>query len=93
MTAFACPCCGFLTMPEQTPGSLETCHVCLWQDDLLGCRDPSTAVGPNAVSLHRARENFRDCGACEARFTDSVRAPLPEEHPPPRQRGIGDRCD
>lgn len=78
---YACLCCGFLTLREPSPGSPEICHVCYWQDDLLGACDPDSAVGPNAVSLSDARRNFAAYGACEQCFVDSVRRPRPEERP------------
>jgi len=76
---YKCPCCGYYTLPEESPGSLEICHVCYWQDDSVGFAEPSRAVGSNAVSLEEARRNYRRYGACERRFADAVRAPLPEE--------------
>lgn len=81
MPRFSCPCCGFLTLPERSPGSLEICHVCFWQDDMVGFNRPSVAIGSNAVSLEDARTNYRRFGACEQRFIADVRPPRPEEHP------------
>lgn len=79
---FPCMCCGHLTLPEQSPGSLEICDVCFWQDDMLGFNHPDEVWGPNAVSLNEARESFRRCGASEEKFVAVVRKPLPEELPP-----------
>lgn len=83
MARYQCPCCGFLTLPEPSPGSLEICQVCYWQDDMVGFNHPEIAVGANSVSLTQARQNFRVLGACEARFTGSVRMPRPDEQPAP----------
>ena len=80
--AYPCACCFYLTRSEEEPGSHEICPVCFWQDDAVGLRDKWEAVGPNAVSLRDARHNFDRFGACEERFVDDVRAPLPEEEPP-----------
>ena len=30
---FACPCCGYLTLSEEPPGTYEVCPVCDWGDD------------------------------------------------------------
>lgn len=76
---YQCPCCGFLTFDERTPGTLEICDVCFWQDDMVGFNDPMSAVGPNAVGLYEARRSFKTIGACESRFVDCCRNPLPEE--------------
>lgn len=79
---YPCKCCGFVTLPEPSPGSLEICHVCFWQDDMVGFNHPDEVWGPNAVSLTEARGNFRRCGASEERFVAHVREPLSEEVPP-----------
>ena len=81
-TRYRCPCCAYLTLPEPSPGSLEICHVCFWQDDMVGFNRPNVAVGANAVGLEQARHNYRAFGACERRFVPDVRKPRPEEVPP-----------
>lgn len=76
---WACPCCRFLTLDER--GGFDICEVCFWEDD--GQDDHDAVVvrgGPNgALSLEQARKNFAIYGACEERFKEKVRAPLPEE--------------
>lgn len=79
--AFPCKCCGYLTLPEPSPGSLEICGVCFWQDDAVGFHQPDEVWGPNAVCLHEARQTFLRCGASEERFVAYVRKPLPKEVP------------
>ena len=27
-TRYACPCCGYLTLPEEPPGTFDICPVC-----------------------------------------------------------------
>jgi hypothetical protein len=76
-----CPCCGFLTLPEEPPGSLDLCQVCFWQDDSVGFAEPWHAVGANHISLNDARENFRRIGVSEERMRPHVRPPRPEEYP------------
>jgi len=79
---FACPCCGFLTLDEQPPGSYNICPVCFWEDDPLQFDDPEYPGGANRVTLRQARENFTKIGACEAGVLDLVRPPRPYEVPP-----------
>ena len=78
---FACPCCGFLTLPVR--GDYELCPVCFWEDDGQGEEDADEMYGgPNgSLTLTQARANFAAFGACEPRFIRSVRPPLPEERP------------
>jgi hypothetical protein len=73
---FRCPCCGYLTMPERTPGTFEICPVCFWQDDPLQYSDPEYEGGANTISLNQARANFHLFGAVEQRFIKDVRKPL-----------------
>lgn len=77
---YPCPCCGFLTMPQDR-GSYELCPVCFWEDDGVQFRDPSYEGGANQVSLNDARANFARIGASEPELLDSVRPPRPEEMP------------
>ena len=79
MTTYECKCCGHYTLPEPSPGSLEICHVCFWQDDSVGFLHPDRAVGANAVSLVEARRNYTALGASERRFLPVVRRPHHEE--------------
>jgi Cysteine-rich CPCC len=79
---YQCRCCWHFTLPEPSPGSLEICPVCFWQDDAVGAAEPTVAVGSNAVSLLQARLNYKRCGACESRFADAVRAPRADEKHP-----------
>jgi hypothetical protein len=41
--------------------------------------DPDYEGGANVVSLNEARRDFREFGASEQRFIESVRSPTPEE--------------
>lgn len=78
---FPCPCCGYLTIGEEPPGTFEICPVCFWEDDNVQFEDPSYAGGANSVSLNQARENFKLFGAVSKEFVNQVRKPLPQEIP------------
>ncbi len=78
---YACPCCGFLTLPQPPPGTYAICPVCFWEDDGVQYEDPDYEGGANAESLNSARSNFRELGASSANALDSVRRPRPEEQP------------
>ena len=77
---FPCPCCGFLTLEEEPPGTNEICPVCFWEDDLVQFENP-THWGANSVSLLEARQNFLRFGASEEKFQSKVRCPFSEEIP------------
>ena len=78
---FACPCCGYLTLPVR--GDFELCPVCFWEDDGQSDDDADEVVGgPNgSLSLTQARANFIAFGACDRQFVAKVRPPLPKEQP------------
>ncbi len=78
---YACPCCGFLTLTEEPPGTYRICGVCWWEDDGVQFRDPNYRGGANKVRLNEARENFAAVGACEPRLTNLARAAAPDEQP------------
>ncbi len=79
---YACPCCGFLTLAQEPPGTYAVCPVCWWEDDDVQFRDPSYSSGANMVSLRQARVNFLATGASEERFLSCVRGPTLEEQTP-----------
>jgi hypothetical protein len=78
-----CPCCGYRTLAPGAPGSYEVCEVCGWLDDLVGFYHPETASDYNHVSLARAREHVRECGACTPEAAESTRAPTDEDERDP----------
>lgn len=78
---YPCPCCAFLTISEEPPGTFEICPVCCWEDDNVQFEDPDYTGGANKVSLKQARENFRLLGAISKEFLGRVRKPLPAEVP------------
>lgn len=88
---FACPCCGYLTLPARSP-SWATCPICWWTDD--------DASSPRRLDeLIRAQEAFARDGASEPCWREKVRAPAgevrdpawrPHHGPSPRQERRAD---
>ena len=78
---YKCPCCGFLTLSEQPPGTFEICPVCNWEDDAAQAANPTLEGGANRVSLEQARGNFARFGASSKDAIGAVRKPLPDEIP------------
>ena len=81
MLKYACPCCGYLTLNDQPPGTFQICAVCYWEDDNVQFNDPSFAGGANEDSLDQARSNFARIGASSPRFLSAVRPARPDEQP------------
>src|SRR5665213_1779348 len=58
---YACPCCGYQTLPEPS-GSFDICPICFWEADPVQSADPDYGGGANIVSLRHALRNFADFG-------------------------------
>ena len=78
---FACPCCGYLTLEQEPPGSHGLCEVCWWEDDPVQFSDPDYEGGANVHSLHQARKLFNQIGVSDAKLKGHERAPRPDEMP------------
>lgn len=74
-----CPCCGSRTLCELA--AFEICRVCFWEDDGQTDADADKVRGgPNGhLSLTQARANYREFGACDRRFVETVRRPTESE--------------
>lgn len=57
--AYACVCCGELTMDERPPGTHQICPVCGWEDDRAQYKDPDYAGGANRYSLNEAKKQYK----------------------------------
>jgi hypothetical protein len=79
---YACPCCGYLTLDQEAPGTFAMCEVCMWEDDPVQFDDPDFGGGANRPSLNEARENFKRLQASDARFVEQTRPPRATEIPP-----------
>ncbi len=78
---FPCPCCGYLTLPNKPPGTLDGCPVCSWVDDQIQYENPSSESGCNSVSLETARKNYVSFGAISREELKNVRLPKDYENP------------
>ncbi len=76
---FPCPCYGYLTLPEEPPGTFFICPVCRWEDDNLQADNVNMQGGANRVSLKQAQANFRRFSKSDPDRRGEVRPPLPHE--------------
>ena len=82
MAKYACPCCGYLTLDQEPPGTFRMCEVCLWEDDPVQFDNPDFSGGANHLSLNEARENFKRVGASDPRLAEQTRPARAREIPP-----------
>ena len=76
-----CPCCGYFTFDSKDDAFFEICEVCFWQYDEVAHDKHTRIFGANKVSLDQAKKNYKEFGACETRFINSVREPYEYEYP------------
>ncbi len=81
MNRFPCPCCGYLTLDQEPPGTFQICEVCNWEDDNVQYENPSFEGGANKESLNQSRVNFKTFGATSREALSAVRQPRPSEVP------------
>ena len=74
---FPCPCCGYYTLTECSPGTRQRCPVCYWFDcELVATYD--------RWELWVSQVTFEKLGACAAEYTDRTRRPRLDESRDPR---------
>jgi hypothetical protein len=56
---YPCPCCGYLTFDEPTPGTFQICEMCWWHDD------DHPSGGANEMSLADAQRNVARYGVMD----------------------------
>jgi len=78
---YQCPCCEYLMLSDNPPGTFEIFPVCHREDDDVQYNNPDIAGEANEVCLNEARNNFKVFGASSHRYTKNVRPPLPQEMP------------
>jgi len=78
---FPCPCCGYLTISSEPPGTYEICPVCNWEDDIAQHNNPTLRGGANIVSLQEARQNYLKLGAICEQARKWTREPYEDELP------------
>ena len=81
MKRLVCPCCGYFTIESDDKVIVDICEVCYWQYDAVAHNKPDSIKGANDVTLNEARKNYKEFKACEKRFINKVRNPIPEELP------------
>ncbi|MBW4600813.1 MAG: hypothetical protein KME29_14735 [Calothrix sp. FI2-JRJ7] len=66
---YPCPCCGYLTLESQPPGTNLFCPICFWVDEA----ENSNWIGNRFLSLRQAQLNFIEFGACDQEWLSYVR--------------------
>ena len=53
---YTCPCCGYKTLEECSPGTFEICPICFWEDDNVQFEDPLYEGEPMGFAYMKRKE-------------------------------------
>lgn len=70
MSKFQCPCCDYFSLNRRP--EYDICKVCFWEDDGNDLTSLDVHSGPNRMTLRKARDNFKEFGACDMAMKKNV---------------------
>lgn len=76
-----CPCCGYITIPNQGDAVAYICPICFWEIDLFINSESEPSDQNNGLTLKQARDNFAAFGAVSPWLKQCCRAAKAEEIP------------
>lgn len=76
-----CPCCGFITIPNNGDALAYICPVCFWEMDLFIQTDDEASDQNNGLTLIEARKNYQQLGTVLSNFKEYCRQPKKYEYP------------
>lgn len=68
---YFCPCCGYRTLHERSPGTYLVCPICFWEDT------------GETRDLRQAQLNFVSFGVCGPQWLEQVRCPTERDERDP----------
>lgn len=77
----ACPCCGYITIPNKGDALAYICPVCMWEIDLFIHTEDELSDLNHGLSLKEAKENYRQYGSSEKSLKKYCREPKETEQP------------
>ena len=75
-----CPCCGYITIPNNGDALAYICPVCFWEVDLFIKADDEISDQNYGLTLKEARNNYIKFGAVLPRFKENCRKPKDYEY-------------
>ncbi|WP_315122397.1 CPCC family cysteine-rich protein [uncultured Clostridium sp.] len=76
-----CPCCRFITIPNNGDALAYICPICFWEIDLFIKSDDETSDQNHGLTLIKARKNYQQFGAVLPNLKKYCRQPKEHEYP------------
>lgn len=76
-----CPCCKYITIPNNGDALGYICPVCFWEIDLFITSDDEKSDQNNGLTLIEARVNYKEFGAVTLECKEHCREPKRDEYP------------
>ena len=76
-----CPCCGFITIPNNGDALAYICPICFWEIDLFIRSQEEPSDQNHGLSLLEARKNYLKYGAVMPSLKTYCRKPKESEFP------------
>lgn len=77
----ACPCCGYITIPNKGDALAYVFPVCFWEIDLFIKSEKEPSDLNHDLTLIEARENYKRFGAVKSYLKEHCREPGQNEYP------------
>lgn len=74
-----CPCCRYITIPNNGDALAYICPVCMWEIDLFIKDENESSDLNHGLSLKKARENYKKFGSSQQRLIKYCRVPKDTE--------------
>jgi len=76
-----CPCCGFITIPNNGDALAYICPICFWEIDLFIQSNDEASDQNHSLTLTKARKNYQQFGAVLPDLKEYCRQPKKYEYP------------
>ena len=76
-----CPCCGYMTIPNNGDALAYICPVCFWEIDFFVSSDDEPSGLNHGLSLNKARENYKLFKTISWELRKHCRPPNRNEYP------------
>ncbi|MGF7059040.1 CPCC family cysteine-rich protein [Brassicibacter mesophilus] len=77
----SCPCCGYLTIPNNGDALAYICPICFWEIDTFISSENEESDQNHGLTLVKAKQNLKKFGAVLPHLKKHCRQPIESEYP------------